>query len=136
MKYSRLYNKISKTSSSNLFLLYSMSAITQCCFAVSIILADSQTSWVLILLLIASTFETLVPCVAGDNLRNESELLASSIGFCNWVDQNKQFKRDLIFFINSAQKPLQLLAGSYIPCSMNTFVNLQKLAYSIFVLFK
>lgn len=113
-----------------------MSALAQCSFAISIIHSDAKTSVVLFILLAASTFETLVPCFFGDNLRFESELLASSIGFCNWIDQSKEFKKNLLFFIAKAQQPLQLQAGGYIPCSMTTFIQFQKLANSIFVLFK
>lgn len=113
-----------------------MSALAQCCFAISVIYADPETSFVLTLLLISSTFETFVPCLYGDGLRYESELLAYAIGDCNWLDQHQRFKRDLIFFTQNAQKPLKMLAGGHIPCSMSTFVDLQKMAYSIFVLFK
>ncbi|KAL5279911.1 Or19a.2 family protein [Megaselia abdita] len=132
----KLFKEISKAISRGLFLLYFMSALAQCCFAVSVIHADTQTSFVLTLLLVSSTFETFVPCLFGDNLHYESELLAYAVADCNWMDQHQKFKKDLIFFTRNTQKPLTVLAGGHIPCSMSTFVALQKLAYSIFVLFK
>lgn len=131
-----MFKEISSTICTSLFILYFMSAVTQCCVAVSVIHADTQASFVLTLFLIASTFETLVPCLFGDNLRHESEMLPMAIGECNWIDQHKKFKNDLIFFTQITQKPMRVLAGGYIPCSMTTFVSIQKMAYSIFVLFK
>ena len=88
------------------------------------------------MLLISSTFETLIPCLFGDNLHYENEQFVNAVSSCNWVDQKKEFKEALIFFIRRSQKPLKILAGGYIPCSINTFVQIQKVAYSIFVLFK
>lgn len=132
----RFFNELSKVLSTRLVILYIMNTFTICCFAISFVYASSETLFVFGMFLIAAAFQTFIPCLYGDNLHFENEKLAFAVGDCNWIEQNQQFKRDLIFFTQNAQKPLMVLAGGFIPCSMKTFVNIVKLAYSIFVLFK
>lgn len=132
----QLFNALFENVSSSLMILVILNAATQCAFAVSISNTDFQSGIVLSLILMCSTFQTLIPCYYADNMRYESELLVNSIGCCNWVDQDTNFKKELMFFIQRAQKPLELLAGGYIRCSLTTFVSIQKMAYSMFVIFK
>lgn len=113
-----------------------MCTLSQCSFAISVIYGDPKSSIVFGALLLASILQTLIPCYYGDELHYENEKLAFALGDCNWVDQHKQFKKDLIFFTQNAQKPMMFLAGGCIPCSLDTFVGIQKLAYSVFVMFK
>lgn len=132
----KLFKDLFETISASLMILVVINAATQCAFAVSIVNTDFQSGIVLTLILMCSTFQTLIPCYFADNMRYENEMLVNSIGSCNWVDQDEHFKKALLFFIQRAQKPLELLAGGYIPCSLNTFVQIQKMAYSMFVIFK
>lgn len=131
------FQEISSWTASSLFVLYSLSTITQCSFAVYITQVDNYRAAVpLIMLLISSTFETLIPCYFGDDLKYESMLFVDSISSCNWIDQSISFKRTLVMLLSKAQKPMVLLAGDCIPCSLSTFFSIQKFAYSIFVVFK
>lgn len=132
----KLFDELFETISASLMILVVFNAATQCSFAVSIINTDFESGVVLTLILMCSTFQTLIPCYFADNMRYESEMLVSAIGSCNWVDQDKHFRRALLFFIQRAQKPLELLAGGYIRCSLATFLQIQKLAYSMFVVFR
>lgn len=132
----KILSEVSSWTSSSLLVLYFISAMTQCCFAVYITQVSFQAVVPLFMLLICSTFETLLPCYFGDDLKHTSLLFVDSINRCNWLDQSLTFKKTLILFLCKAQKPMVVLAGGFIPCSMHTFITIQKVAYSIFVLFK
>lgn len=132
----QLFQDMFSTITTSLMILVMLNAATQCAFVVSIVNTDLESGIVLTLILMCSTFQTFIPCYFADNMRYESEMLVNAIGCCNWVDQNLQFKRALLFFILRAQKPFKLLAGGYVPIALNTFLQIQKMAYSMFVLIK
>ncbi|XP_034480920.1 odorant receptor 2a [Drosophila innubila] len=114
------------------------SAAVQCTVAMHFLyVVDSNDLSTMILSLvffIAVTLEVFIICYFGDRMRTQSEALLDAFYACNWMDQMPQFKRNLIITLMRTQRPSLICAGGYISVTLETFVQVNRLTYSVFTL--
>ncbi|KAM8721705.1 hypothetical protein ACLKA7_007557 [Drosophila subpalustris] len=103
------------------------SAAVQCTVAMHVLYVvdsnDLSTMMLSLVFFMAVTLEVFLICYFGDRMRTQSEALLDAFYACNWMDQMPQFKRNLIITLMRTQKPSFIYAGSYIPVTLETFVQ-------------
>lgn len=63
------------------------------------------------------------PCCWHVNvLMQKSNLLTTAMYSCNWMDQNQEFRKMLIIFMQRSQKTNTILAGNLAPVTLQTFL--------------
>ncbi|XP_062139635.1 odorant receptor 2a [Drosophila sulfurigaster albostrigata] len=134
----RLHAIIQQILSVACFAQFMCSAAVQCTVAMHFLyVADSHDLSAMILSLVffsAVTLEVFIICYFGDRMRTQSEALLNAFYACNWMDQNTRFKRNLIITLMRTQRPSYILAGGYIAVTLETFVQVNRLTYSVFTL--
>ncbi|XP_022219059.2 odorant receptor 2a [Drosophila obscura] len=117
---------------------FACSVVVQCTVAMHFLYvadADDRLAMILsVIFFVAVTLEVFVICYFGDQMRTQSEALCHAFYACNWVEQLPRFRRDLLFTLARAQRPSLILAGSYIPLTLETFKRVMHFAYSTFTL--
>nr|ASM47163.1 odorant receptor 93 [Schistocerca gregaria] len=76
-------------------------------------------------------YETGLFCIFGQILTDQSEKLADSAFSCGWVDCDDRFKRDLLFLLMSARKPLEITVGKMSKLSKQMFVQVLNGSYGL-----
>lgn len=121
----RLRSIIQQTLSTACMAQFACSAAVQCFVALHFLyVVDTHDLSAMILSMVffaAVTLEVFIICYFGDRMRTQSEALCDAFYACNWVDQLPQFKRDLLFTLARTQRRSMILAGNYIPLSLETF---------------
>ncbi|KAH8292856.1 hypothetical protein KR044_001175, partial [Drosophila immigrans] len=127
----RLHLIIQKILSVACLAQFMCSAAVQCTVAMHFLyVADSKDLSAMILSLVffsAVTLEVFIICYFGDRMRSQSEELLNAFYACNWTDQSRRFKRNLIFTLVRTQRPSYILAGGYIAVTLETFLQVQLL---------
>ncbi|BFG02907.1 odorant receptor 2a [Drosophila madeirensis] len=117
---------------------FACSVAVQCTVAMHFLYvadADDRLAMILsVIFFVAVTLEVFVICYFGDQMRTQSEALCHAFYACNWIEQLPRFRRDLLFTLARAQRPSLILAGSYIPLTLETFKEVMHFAYSAFTL--
>ncbi|EDW30758.1 GL13334 [Drosophila persimilis] len=117
---------------------FACSVAVQCTVAMHFLYvadADDRLAMILsVIFFVAVTLEVFVICYFGEKMRTQSEALCNAFYACNWVEQLPRFRRDLLFTLARAQRPSLILAGSYIPLTLETFKEVMHFAYSAFTL--
>nr|ALR72560.1 odorant receptor OR15 [Colaphellus bowringi] len=73
-----------------------------------------------------------IPCWFSSEMQGKSENIPEAAYSCNWVTASKLFKKDLIFFILRAQKPLKFYAVGFFQISVETFVLIVRSSFSYY----
>lgn len=80
----------------------------------------------------AVLFEIVLACYYGSEFEASNEQLVRSVYSCNWTNQSKGFKRDLIIFVESSLHQRQFVAGGIFPISLITFQKVVKTSYTYY----
>ncbi|XP_037931819.1 odorant receptor 7a-like [Teleopsis dalmanni] len=75
-------------------------------------------------------------CYQAQCLLDESSRLAEVILHSNWIEQNVQYRKLLIFFIQRSQRSMQLTAGKIIPITLNSFLSIAKFSFTLYTFIK
>nr|ALD51398.1 odorant receptor 129 [Locusta migratoria] len=76
-------------------------------------------------------YETGMYCIFGQILSDQSEKLTDSAISCGWVDCNDRFKRDFMFLLISAKKPLEITVGKTSKLSKQMLVQVLNGSYGL-----
>nr|QAB43906.1 olfactory receptor OR27 [Oedaleus asiaticus] len=76
-------------------------------------------------------YETGMYCICGQILSDQSEKLTDSAISCGWVDCNDRFKRDFMFLLISARKPLEITVGKTSKLSKQMLVQVLNGSYGL-----
>ncbi|XP_059226332.1 odorant receptor 7a [Stomoxys calcitrans] len=64
-------------------------------------------------------------CMCVNYMMTETHFLTTAMYSCNWMDQNFEFRRILIIFMQRSQKSNVVNAGNIISVSLATFLAIQ-----------
>lgn len=76
--------------------------------------------------------QIIFSCYYGSQYTTSHDYFKSAIYGCNWMDQSRYFKRDLIIFVENCIRSKEFLAGGIIPVSLGTFAGYLKTSYSTY----
>lgn len=71
-------------------------------------------------------------CYYGTAFQEECDNLTKAIFACNWVEQTKEFTKDLKIFLQNSLRKFQFTAGGVMVISLNGFLQVMKSTYSLF----
>ncbi|XP_058974685.1 odorant receptor 7a-like [Musca domestica] len=135
---SELYNIISPVISRTIFLQFSITAvilgitlINIAVFAATITAMAASGFYV-----IAVSVEIFPLCYYANCLLYDSDTLATEIFHSAWIDQDRRYRKLLIFFIQRTQKSMELWAGKIFPINLNSFISIAKFSFSLYTLIK
>ncbi|KAH9641620.1 hypothetical protein HF086_009223 [Spodoptera exigua] len=78
--------------------------------------------------------QIMAPCWLGTRIMVKSQLLTFSVYNCDWTTRSRQFKSNMRFFVDRANKPLSITGGKMFILSLDTFTSIINSAYSFFTL--
>ncbi|XP_028046728.1 odorant receptor Or1 [Monomorium pharaonis] len=78
------------------------------------------------------TYQIFIFCWHGNELHLHSMRLVTAAYSSNWFSNTERFKRGLQIVMTRAHRPLTLSAGRIMTLSLNTFVQIMRMSYSIF----
>ncbi|XP_013107799.1 odorant receptor 2a-like [Stomoxys calcitrans] len=134
----KLHSTIQRVISKACLAQFVCSALIQCIvglhFLYVVDTADYEATILSVIFFVAITMEVFVICYFGQMMSLQSWNLTYAFYSCGWLAQSPIFKRNLIITLIRTQRTSIILAGSYIPLNLPTFVQLMKFAYSTFTL--
>ncbi|KAL4705505.1 hypothetical protein ACJJTC_016331 [Scirpophaga incertulas] len=78
--------------------------------------------------------QTCFFCYFGSLLESESDTLSTSVYSSNWTEVSPKFRRMIVITICNWQTPITVKLCGLLPLSLNTFVSMCRLAYSMFAM--
>ncbi|XP_054728310.1 odorant receptor 7a-like [Anastrepha obliqua] len=131
-----LYNVIAPIISVTIFIQF---MVTACCIGTTLInigifaneFSSRIASCIYILAVVVEIFPT---CYYAQCLIDDSNQLSNVIFHSQWIDQSKEYRQLLIFFMQRAQRPMYLTAGKLFPVTLNSFVSIAKFSFSLYTL--
>lgn len=75
---------------------------------------------------ICVTSQIFISCYYANNLEKESQGLTTAIYSCNWMDQNKLFRKTQISFMQRSQIPINIRAANWLNVNLSGFLNVSK----------
>lgn len=77
----------------------------------------------------------LFPCYYfGSVLQQEFDDLTYSIFRSNWTDQSKNYRKNMIIFVNNTLRKVTMVGGGIVSIQLESFFAICKMAYSLFTL--
>ncbi|KAJ3656612.1 hypothetical protein Zmor_015676 [Zophobas morio] len=101
-------------------------------FQMSLVPVMSFRFFAMMLYQICVLMEMFLWCYYGNEVILKSDLLTQSAYMCEWVDNSKEFKQNLLYFMTRTQFNLQLYASGYFALSLQTFKAIIKSSWSYF----
>ncbi|XP_062130346.1 odorant receptor 42a-like [Drosophila sulfurigaster albostrigata] len=84
----------------------------------------------------AVLLETTPFCILCNYLTDDCFDLADALFESNWIDKEQRYKKTLIQFLQSLQKPIVFMAGNVFTISVATNISATKFSFSVFTLVK
>uniref|UniRef100_A0A5H2X9M7 Odorant receptor n=1 Tax=Bactrocera latifrons TaxID=174628 RepID=A0A5H2X9M7_BACLA len=73
-------------------------------------------------------------CSSASQLIADCERLPDAIFHCNWVDQDRRFRRAILFFLQRTQNPIRFSCLKLFDVKLETSVAIGKFAFSLYTL--
>ncbi|XP_012161119.1 odorant receptor 7a-like [Ceratitis capitata] len=129
----RLVHTIQPIISITMFVQFIIAAAIMSITMINIfIFADLATRLASFVYLICVVLQTAPSCHQASYLQGDCEKLSSSIFHCNWIAQDKQFKKLLIYFLQRSQADMPLIALKMLPINLATNVSIAKFSFSLY----
>ncbi|KAL5280322.1 Or33a.2 family protein [Megaselia abdita] len=87
-----------------------------------------------ILAIAAVIFEIILACFYGSIFSEVVDHVPRALYSCSWYTQSKEFKVDLMIFLENTLRNREFVAGGLIPISLASFMKIMKSTYSTFTL--
>ncbi|EDW08380.1 odorant receptor 42a [Drosophila mojavensis] len=84
----------------------------------------------------AVLLETTPFCILCNYLADDCMKLADALFESNWIYQDERYKKTVLLFLQSLQKPIVFIAGNVFTISVATNLNATKFSFSVFTLVK
>ncbi|XP_023314018.1 putative odorant receptor 92a [Trichogramma pretiosum] len=88
------------------------------------------------LYLVCVTGEFFVYCYFGNEITYKSTTLFEAIAAIDWNPMSKEFKKNIIFIMSRASKPIFISCGAYVYLTLESFMAVVKLSFSVFNVLK
>nr|UTQ11400.1 odorant receptor 27 [Holotrichia oblita] len=86
--------------------------------------------------LLAIEIQVVVYCYVGSKLTHSALDIPSAIYESNWLTASLTYKKTMIITMMRMQKPIHITIGKFSPLTLNTFLSIGKMSYSIFTMLK
>nr|AYN70700.1 odorant receptor OR7-1 [Bactrocera minax] len=73
-------------------------------------------------------------CLSASQLIADCERLPDAIFHCNWMDQDRRFRRAILFFLQRTQTPIRFSCLKLFDANLETSVAIGKFAFSLYTL--
>ncbi|XP_061397139.1 odorant receptor 7a-like [Musca vetustissima] len=73
-------------------------------------------------------------CLCVTFMMSETSNLTTAMYNCNWIEQNHNFRRMLIIFMQRSQKINVIYAGGLAPVTLQTFLSIIKFSFSMYTI--
>ncbi|CAG9858983.1 unnamed protein product [Phyllotreta striolata] len=80
--------------------------------------------------------QLLIYCITGEMISHEAQLLHHFIYQSNWTNLKIKYQRDLIFFIQHAQRVPQISAFNIFHFNMETYLKVSRMSFSLYTFLK
>ncbi|EDW08398.1 uncharacterized protein Dmoj_GI19947 [Drosophila mojavensis] len=80
--------------------------------------------------------ETTPFCTLCNYLADDCQMLADALFESNWIEQDERYKKIVLQFLQTLQKPIIFLAGNFFTISVATNLAATKFSFSVFTLVK
>ncbi|XP_076547643.1 odorant receptor 10 isoform X2 [Osmia lignaria lignaria] len=118
-----------------IFLQFLVNCIIICLIAFNIAQMKDYIPYVLcgmLMYMCCMTYQIFIYCWHGNELYLHSMNVTLSAYSNNWWDNSKDFKQAICIIMVRVQQPLILTAGNIMELSLQTFVRILRMSYSIF----
>nr|XP_034189642.1 odorant receptor Or1-like [Osmia lignaria] len=118
-----------------IFLQFLVNCIIICLIAFNIAQMNDYIPYVLcgmLMYMCCMTYQIFIYCWHGNELYLHSMNVTLSAYSNNWWDNSKDFKQAICIIMVRVQQPLILTAGNIMELSLQTFVRILRMSYSIF----
>lgn len=131
------FNLMSKMISPTMFAMFFNVLINLVCAIILLVVSEGNAveSAFYVLYAGAITLEIAFSCYYGSEFEACSEELTRSIFACNWTNESKEFRKDLMMFGQSCLQQKQFRAGGVVPISLITFQKVLKTSYTYYTVF-
>ncbi|CAD7085730.1 unnamed protein product [Hermetia illucens] len=128
------FHMVRKATSAAIFLQFFVTGIGVCVTAVCAFFANGNLFEIIYLAeySLCIILEIFLYCYFGNELADESNRMSGAIYSCNWTNQDKSFRKNLLIFLQSTQTNMMIVAGGIFPVDLSTFVSVMKSSYSLF----
>nr|QKN21474.1 odorant receptor [Zeugodacus tau] len=129
-----LYDIISPIVSVTLFIQFTLSAVCIGTTLINIVIFanEFQTQVACCFFILAVLIEIYPACYFSQCLIDESDNLSDVIFHSKWVEQSKEYRKLMIFFLQRSQRPMFLTAGKLFPVTLSSFVSIAKFSFSLY----
>lgn len=79
-----------------------------------------------------NSLEIALACYYGSEFEDSMDNLVKSIYSCNWTCQSKDFKKDLMIFVENCMHEREFTAGGFVPITLITFQKVVNTSYSYY----
>ncbi|XP_036343945.1 odorant receptor 7a-like [Rhagoletis pomonella] len=100
------------------------------------IFADLSTQISATVYLLCVLLQTSPCCYYATQLMTESEKLPDDIFHCNWVDQDRCFRKAIIYFMHHSQRSIEIKAMKLFTINMATNVSIAKFSFTLYAFIK
>ncbi|KAL7301811.1 hypothetical protein TKK_0005421 [Trichogramma kaykai] len=80
--------------------------------------------------------EFLIYCYYGNEVTYKSTTFFEAIAVIDWNPMSKEFKKNIIFIMSRASKPIFISCGAYVYLTLESFMAVVKLSFSVFNVLK
>lgn len=130
----RNFDLLNEMMSPSMFLMF-MTVVVNLCAAILLIVyfAENAVQAAFFAFLGGgNSLEIALACYYGSEFEESTDNLVRSIYACNWMDQSKEFKKDLMIFVENCLHERQFTAGGIVPVSLVTFQKVVNTSYSYY----
>nr|AVH87255.1 odorant receptor 14 [Holotrichia parallela] len=86
--------------------------------------------------LLAIEMQVAVYCYVGSKLTHNALHIPTAIYESDWLNASLTFKKTMVITMMRMQKPMHITIGKFSPLTLNTFLTIGKMSYSIFTMLK
>ncbi|XP_067634637.1 odorant receptor 42a-like [Eurosta solidaginis] len=131
-----LYNIIAPMTSITIFVQFTVTAICIGTGLINLVVFSNEFSSRVgcCFFIIAVAMEIFPTCYYAQCLIDDSNQISDVIFHSNWVEQSKEYRQLLIFFMQRTQRPMFLTAGKLFPVTLNSFLSIAKFSFSLYTL--
>jgi len=78
------------------------------------------------------TSQIFIPCFYGTKLQLSYDRIAESLFHCDWMYEDKEFRKIVEFIMENSKKPMRIVAIGFVKIDLSNFGSICNSAYSLF----
>lgn len=131
VEYFNLLNEIVSIGMFGMFIVVTINLVSTIILLIYFVDSPAEQMY-FVTLCSAYALEIILSCYYGSVFTEINDGLKSAIYECNWMDQSKSFKMDMVIFVENNLRQKEFIAGGIVPISLISFMKIMKSTYSTF----